>query len=68
MGGDLCDGAAVLAFFGFINGTGLGFANSAPVALGSVLLASVCLLVGRVRQSASAPLVATAEAGAEPAE
>ena len=26
--------AAVLAFFGFINGTALAFANSAPVALG----------------------------------
>ena len=61
-------GAAVLAFFGFINGTGLGFANSAPVALGYVLLASVCLLVGRMRQPASVPLIATAEAGAEPAE
>ena len=28
---------AVLAFFGFINGTALGFANSAPVALGYAL-------------------------------
>jgi AGZA family xanthine/uracil permease-like MFS transporter len=43
--------AAILAFFGFINGTGLGFANSAPVALGYVLLASVCVAVGRVGQS-----------------
>ena len=35
--------AAVLAFFGFINGTALAFANSAPVALGlSVDRPDVC--------------------------
>ena len=35
--------AAVLAFFGFINGTSLEFANSAPVALGYVLIAAICV-------------------------
>jgi len=34
---------AVLAFFGFINGTQLAFGNSAPVALGYAVLASICL-------------------------
>ncbi len=34
--------AAVLAFFGFINGTSLAFANSAPVALGYMLIALIC--------------------------
>ncbi len=33
---------AVFAFFGFINGTALGFANSAPVALGYLVLALIC--------------------------
>jgi len=39
--------AAVLAFFGFINGTQLAFGNSAPVALGYVVLACTCLVLGR---------------------
>ena len=34
---------AVLAFFGFINGTALGFGNSSAVALGYLLLGAVCL-------------------------
>jgi AGZA family xanthine/uracil permease-like MFS transporter len=38
---------AVLAFFGFINGTELAFGNSAPVALGYAVLAVVCLGFGR---------------------
>jgi adenine/guanine/hypoxanthine permease len=53
--------AAVLAFFGFINGTGLGFGNSAPVALGYVLLAALCLGIGRVRQPQDAPILVEAE-------
>jgi AGZA family xanthine/uracil permease-like MFS transporter len=38
---------AVLAFFGFINGTQLAFGNSAPVALGYAVLAATCLVFGR---------------------
>jgi AGZA family xanthine/uracil permease-like MFS transporter len=38
---------AVLAFFGFINGTQLAFGNSAPVALGYAVLAVTCLTFGR---------------------
>jgi AGZA family xanthine/uracil permease-like MFS transporter len=38
---------AVLSFFGFINGTQLAFGNSAPVALGYVVLAVTCLVFGR---------------------
>jgi AGZA family xanthine/uracil permease-like MFS transporter len=36
-------GAAVLAFFGVINGTALGFGNSSSVALGYLLVAAICL-------------------------
>jgi adenine/guanine/hypoxanthine permease len=36
-------GSAVLAFFGVINGTALGFGNSASVALGYLLVGAVCL-------------------------
>jgi AGZA family xanthine/uracil permease-like MFS transporter len=38
---------AVLAFFGFINGTQLAFGNSAPVALGYAVLAVTCVIFGR---------------------
>lgn len=38
---------AVLAYFGFIHGTGLGIGNSAPVALGYALIAGVCLILSR---------------------
>ena len=38
---------AVLAFFGFINGTALAWGNSAPIALGYVVLAATCLIFGR---------------------
>jgi AGZA family xanthine/uracil permease-like MFS transporter len=38
---------AVLSFFGFINGTQLAFGNSAPIALGYVVLAITCLIFGR---------------------
>jgi AGZA family xanthine/uracil permease-like MFS transporter len=35
--------ASVMAYFGFINGTALGFGNSSPVALGYVMVALVCV-------------------------
>jgi adenine/guanine/hypoxanthine permease len=54
---------AVLAFFGFIHGTALGFANSAPVALGYLLVAAVCL--GLALKPQEATVVAEAEAAAE---
>ena len=38
---------AVLAFFGFINGTQLAFGNSAPVAAGYAVLACTCIAFGR---------------------
>jgi AGZA family xanthine/uracil permease-like MFS transporter len=39
---------AVLAFFGFINGTQLAVGNSAPVALGYAVLGVTCIVFGRV--------------------
>ena len=53
---------AVLAFFGFIHGTSLGFGNSAAVALGYLLIALVCL--GFSRQEQEAPILTDEEAGA----
>ena len=47
--------AAVLAFFGFINGTSLAFANSAPVALGYLLIAAICLGLSRYPAAAVMP-------------
>jgi AGZA family xanthine/uracil permease-like MFS transporter len=38
---------AVLAFFGFIHGTSLGIGNSAPVALGYLIIACICVALGR---------------------
>jgi AGZA family xanthine/uracil permease-like MFS transporter len=38
---------AVLAYFGFINGTQLAVGNSAPVALGYAVLAATCLIFAR---------------------
>jgi AGZA family xanthine/uracil permease-like MFS transporter len=38
---------AVLSFFGFIHGTSLGVANSAPVALGYLIVAGVCYALTR---------------------
>ena len=55
---------AVLAFFGFINGTALGFANSAPVALGYALLALICIVLARTHAE-TLPLAAPVEAAAE---
>ncbi len=58
--------AAVLAFFGFINGTALAFANSAPVALGYLLIALMCL--GLSRYPAAVELPAGETLAEEPAE
>lgn len=52
---------AVLAFFGFINGTALGFANSAPVALGYGLMALMCFGLSRYPAAASLPMETLAE-------
>ncbi len=49
-------GAAVLAFFGIINGTALGFGNSAMVALGYLIVAFICF--GMRLYAALQPLVA----------
>jgi AGZA family xanthine/uracil permease-like MFS transporter len=40
-------GAAGLSFFGVIHGERLGWAQSWPVALGYLLLAALCALVGQ---------------------
>jgi adenine/guanine/hypoxanthine permease len=53
---------AALSFVGFINGTELGWANSAPVSLGYLLLGLVC--VGMHRAAERAP----ASMAMEPAE
>ncbi|HEY2538503.1 MAG TPA: hypothetical protein VGI28_03245, partial [Stellaceae bacterium] len=37
----------VLAYFGFIHGTALGIGSSTPVAVGYVIIAAVCVAVGR---------------------
>jgi AGZA family xanthine/uracil permease-like MFS transporter len=47
--------AAVLAFFGFINGTSLAVANSAPVALGYLMIALICVGMYRYPGAAEAP-------------
>jgi AGZA family xanthine/uracil permease-like MFS transporter len=54
---------AVLSFFGFIHGTSLGFGNSAPVALGYLFVAVLCL--GFLVQERDAPVVIQEEAAAE---
>lgn len=47
---------AVLSFFGFIHGTSLGFGNSAPVAVGYLMIVAVCLAFSqRTVTAASAP-------------
>jgi adenine/guanine/hypoxanthine permease len=53
---------AVLAFFGFIHGTSLGVGNSAPVALGYLIIAVICVALGR---QAYEPIVTSDEAIAE---
>ncbi len=47
---------AVLAYFGFINGTALGFGNSAPVALGYVMMGLVCLAFHYMPKGEEIPL------------
>jgi AGZA family xanthine/uracil permease-like MFS transporter len=59
-------GATVLAYFGVINGTALGFGNSSSVALGYLLVASICL--GLARQGLYVPLEAPEDAVAEPGD
>jgi AGZA family xanthine/uracil permease-like MFS transporter len=59
-------GAAVLAYFGVINGTALGFGNSSSVALGYLLVALICL--GLARQGLYAPIEAPEDAVAEPGD
>src|SRR6195256_5723026 len=54
---------AVLAFFGFINGTALGIGNSAPVALGYLIVALICL--GLSLQGQYVPIIAEDEIPAE---
>jgi len=54
---------AVLAFFGFINGTALGIGNSAPVALGYLIIALICL--GLSLQGQYVPIIADDEVAAE---
>ena len=57
---------AVLAFFGFINGTQLAFGNSAPVALGYAVLAATCLVFGRASlKLAAQPVMTGREEAAE---
>jgi AGZA family xanthine/uracil permease-like MFS transporter len=59
-------GAAVLAYFGIINGTALGFGNSSPVALGYLLVALICL--GLTWQGQNQPVELPEDAVAEPGE
>jgi AGZA family xanthine/uracil permease-like MFS transporter len=60
---------AVLSFFGFINGTALGFGNSSSVALGYLLLGLICLGLTRHPEAAAGPIGADAfDEEVEPAE
>jgi len=59
---------AVLAFFGFINGTALGFGNSSSVALGYLLLGIICFGLTRHPEAVAGPIAADAFSEAEPAE
>jgi len=49
-------GAAVLAFFGVINGTALGIGNSSGVALGYLLVALICIGMRYYRVPAPVPI------------
>ncbi|MDE2516742.1 MAG: hypothetical protein KGL12_12000 [Rhodospirillales bacterium] len=49
--------AAVLAWFGFINGTALGLGNSAGVALGYLLVAGMCLAMTRYKAAMPEPMM-----------
>jgi adenine/guanine/hypoxanthine permease len=59
-------GAAVLAYFGVINGTALGFGNSTPVAFGYLIVALICL--GFAWQGQYEPIIAPDDAVAEAGE
>jgi AGZA family xanthine/uracil permease-like MFS transporter len=59
-------GSAVLAFFGIINGTALGFGNSMGVALGYALIAAICL--GFFMQGQTVPIDLPDDVVAEPGE
>jgi AGZA family xanthine/uracil permease-like MFS transporter len=59
---------AVLAFFGFINGTALGFANSPGVALGYAIIGVFFLGMTRMPVSAEHPNLEEVMHAAEPAE
>jgi AGZA family xanthine/uracil permease-like MFS transporter len=59
---------AVLAFFGFINGTALGFANSPDVALGYAIIGVFFLGMTRLPVSAEHPNLEEVMHAAEPAE
>jgi len=54
---------AVLAFFGFIHGTSLGIGNGLPVAIGYLIMAGICVVLGR--QEYPAPIVTSDHAVAE---
>lgn len=58
---------AVLAFFGFINGTQLAVGNSAPIALGYLVLSVTCLAFwrGGAKSPVLSTEVVTAEGAAE---
>ncbi len=49
-------GAAVLAFFGFINGTALEFGNSSSIALGYLLIALMCVGLSKYPAAAELPV------------
>jgi len=59
-------GAAVLAYFGIINGTALGFGNSTPVAVGYLAMALICL--GLARHGLTSPIMEPEDVIAEPGE
>ena len=58
-GGLFARRGAVLSFFGFIHGTSLGIGNSAPVAVGYLIVAGVCY--GLSRQGYPETLISTEE-------
>jgi adenine/guanine/hypoxanthine permease len=60
--------AAVLAFFGFINGTALAVGNSAPVALGYLLIALMCVGLRHNPAAAELPLDEASLGDEAPAE
>jgi uncharacterized membrane protein len=47
MGRSVAAAGVVLSFLGFIHGMSLGVANSAPVALGYLIVAGVCYALTR---------------------